>query len=67
MIYSRIFAYQQDELLNQLQSGDIDRVFTIKRKKHYRNSLDERLKIQEEYYKKQDELQNDGASVLYQD
>ncbi|EPR9416261.1 TPA: phage tail tape measure protein [Klebsiella pneumoniae] len=56
------FAYQQDELLNQLQSGDIDQGLYNKKKEALQNSLDERLKIQEEYYKKQDELQNDGAA-----
>ncbi|HED1502969.1 TPA: phage tail tape measure protein [Raoultella ornithinolytica] len=56
------FAYQQDDLLNQLQSGDIDKSLYDKKKEALQNSLDERLKIQEEYYKKQDELQNDGAA-----
>lgn len=56
------FACQQDELLNQLQSGDIDQGLYNKKKEALQNSLDERLKIQEEYYKKQDELQNDGAA-----
>lgn len=56
------FTYQQDELLNQLQSGDIDQSLYDKKKEALQNSLDERLKIQEEYYKKQDELQNDGAA-----
>ncbi|HBW1083790.1 TPA: phage tail tape measure protein [Klebsiella pneumoniae] len=56
------FAYQQDELLNQFQSGDIDQSLYDKKKEALQNSLDERLKIQEEYYKKQDELQNDGAA-----
>ncbi|SLV96282.1 phage tail tape measure protein [Klebsiella pneumoniae] len=56
------FAYQQDELLNQLQSGDIDQSLYDKKKEALQNSLDERLKIQEEYYKRQDELQNDGAA-----
>ncbi|HHO0241023.1 TPA: phage tail tape measure C-terminal domain-containing protein [Klebsiella quasipneumoniae] len=56
------FAYQQDDLLNQLQSGDIDQSLYDKKKEALQNSLDERLKIQEEYYKKQYELQNDGAA-----
>ncbi|HHB8782628.1 TPA: phage tail tape measure protein [Klebsiella pneumoniae] len=56
------FAYQQDDLLNQLQSGDIDQSLYDKKKEALQNSLDERLKIQEEYYRKQDELQNDGAA-----
>lgn len=56
------FAYQQDDLLNQLQSGDIDQSLCDKKKEALQNSLDERLKIQEEYYRKQDELQNDGAA-----
>ncbi|MBG1978776.1 phage tail tape measure protein [Klebsiella pneumoniae] len=56
------FANQQDDLLNQLQSGDIDQSLYDKKKEALQNSLDERLKIQGEYYKKQDELQNDGAA-----
>lgn len=56
------FASRQDDLLNQLQSGDIDQSLYDKKKGALQNSLDERLKIQEEYYKKQDELQNDGAA-----
>ncbi|HID1016383.1 TPA: phage tail tape measure protein [Raoultella ornithinolytica] len=56
------FAYRRDDLLNQLQSGDIDQSLYDKKKEALQNSLDERLKIQEEYYKKQDELQNDGAA-----
>ncbi|HBQ3896769.1 TPA: phage tail tape measure protein [Klebsiella pneumoniae] len=56
------FANQQDDLLNQLQSGDIDQSLYDKKKEALQNSLDERLKIQEEYYKKQNELQNDGAA-----
>ncbi|WP_430999253.1 phage tail tape measure protein [Klebsiella pneumoniae] len=56
------FASRQDDLLNQLQSRDIDQSLYDKKKEALQNSLDERLKIQEEYYKKQDELQNDGAA-----
>ncbi|HCI4466602.1 TPA: phage tail tape measure protein [Klebsiella pneumoniae] len=56
------FASRQEELLNQFQSGDIDTSLYDKKKEALQNSLDERLKIQEEYYKKQDELQNDGAA-----
>ncbi|HEE4849759.1 TPA: phage tail tape measure protein, partial [Klebsiella pneumoniae] len=56
------FSSRQDDLLNQLQSGDIDQSLYDKKKEALQNSLDERLKIQEEYYKKQDELQNDGAA-----
>ncbi|HHU4728059.1 phage tail tape measure protein [Klebsiella variicola] len=56
------FSSRQDDLLNQLQSGDIDQSLYDKKKEALQNSLDERLKIQEEYYKKQDELQNDGTA-----
>ncbi|MBS2822737.1 phage tail tape measure protein [Klebsiella pneumoniae] len=56
------FYSRQDDLLNQLQSGDIDQSLYDKKKEALQNSLDERLKIQEEYYKKQDELQNDGTA-----
>ncbi|GHL72252.1 hypothetical protein ECZU33_48120 [Escherichia coli] len=53
---------RQEELLNQFQSGDIEKVYTIKRKKRFKNSLNERLRIQEEHYKKLEELQNDGVA-----
>jgi lambda family phage tail tape measure protein len=62
MIYSRTLHLNRMILLNQLQSGDIDQSLYDKKKEALQNSLDERLKIQEEYYKKQDELQNDGAA-----
>lgn len=56
------FASRQDDLLNQLQSGDIDQSLYDKKKEALQSSLDERLKIQEEHYKKQDELEKDGAA-----
>ncbi|HHS9576496.1 TPA: phage tail tape measure C-terminal domain-containing protein [Raoultella planticola] len=56
------FASRQDDLLNQLQSGDIDQSLYDKKKEALQNSLDERLKIQEEHYKKQDELEKDSAA-----
>lgn len=56
------FASRQEDILNQLQSGDIDESLYDKKKKALQNSLDERLKIQEGYYKRQDELQNDYSA-----
>lgn len=56
------FASRQEELLNQIQSGDIDKSLYDKKKEALQNSLNERLRIQEEHYKKLDELQNDGVA-----
>lgn len=56
------FASRQDDLLNQLQSGDIDKSLYDKKKEALQNSLDERLKIQEKHYKDLDDLQKDGAA-----
>lgn len=56
------FASRQEELLNQFQSGDIDKSLYDKKKEALQNSLNERLRIQEEHYKKLYELQNDGVA-----
>ncbi|CAH1457796.1 Phage-related minor tail protein [Klebsiella quasipneumoniae] len=56
------FSSRQEELLNQFQSGDIDKSLYDKKKEALQNSLNERLRIQEEHYKKLDELQNDGVA-----
>lgn len=56
------FAARQEEILNQFQSGDIDKSLYDKKKEALQNSLNERLRIQEEHYKKLDELQNDGVA-----
>ncbi|MEA4596416.1 phage tail tape measure C-terminal domain-containing protein [Klebsiella pneumoniae] len=56
------FASRQEELLNQFQSGDIDKSLYDKKKEALQNSLNERLRIQEEHYKRLDELQNDGVA-----
>lgn len=56
------FASRQEELLNQFQSGDIDKSLYDKKKEALQNSLNERLRIQEEHYKKLDELQSDGVA-----
>ncbi|HGY1289865.1 TPA: phage tail tape measure C-terminal domain-containing protein [Raoultella ornithinolytica] len=56
------FSSRQEDLLNQLQSGDIDQSLYDKKKEALQNSLDERLKIQEKHYKDLDELQKDGAA-----
>lgn len=56
------FASRQEDLLNQLQSGDIDQGLYDKKKEALQKSLDERLEIQEKHYKDLDELQKDGAA-----
>ncbi|HGA2976831.1 TPA: phage tail tape measure C-terminal domain-containing protein [Klebsiella aerogenes] len=56
------FESKQEDLLNQLQSGDIDQSLYDKKKDALQKSLDERLKIQEEHYKSLDELQKDGVA-----
>ncbi|VTM93371.1 phage tail tape measure C-terminal domain-containing protein [Raoultella planticola] len=56
------FEFRQEELLNQLQSGDIDKSLYDKKKEALQTSLDERLKIQEEHYKNLDDLQRDGVA-----
>ncbi len=56
------FASRQEDLLNQLQSGDIDQGLYNKKKEALQKSLDERLEIQEKHYKDLDELQKDGAA-----
>ncbi|WP_278184359.1 phage tail tape measure C-terminal domain-containing protein, partial [Klebsiella pneumoniae] len=56
------FASRQEELLNQFQTGDIDKSLYDKKKEALKNSLNERLRIQEEHYKKLDELQSDGVA-----
>ncbi|HCQ8615044.1 TPA: phage tail tape measure protein, partial [Klebsiella pneumoniae] len=45
------FAARQEEILNQFQSGDIDKSLYDKKKEALQNSLNERLRIQEEHYK----------------
>ncbi|EOV8482963.1 phage tail tape measure C-terminal domain-containing protein [Klebsiella aerogenes] len=56
------FESKQEDLLNQLQSGDIDQSLYDKKKDALQKSLDERLKIQEEHYKSLDELQKNGVA-----
>lgn len=56
------FESRQEDLLNQLQSGDIDKNLYDKKKEALQSSLDERLKIQEEHYKSVDQLQKDGVA-----
>ncbi|VUS60137.1 hypothetical protein SB6415_00270 [Klebsiella pasteurii] len=56
------FESRQEDLLNQLQSGDIDKSLYDKKKEALQSSLDERLKIQEEHYKSVDQLQKDGVA-----
>ncbi|EPI2358029.1 TPA: phage tail tape measure C-terminal domain-containing protein [Klebsiella michiganensis] len=56
------FESRREDLLNQLQSGDIDKSLYDKKKEALQSSLDERLKIQEEHYKSVDQLQKDGVA-----
>lgn len=58
------FESRQEELLNQLQSGDIDNSLYNKKKEALRDALKERLKIQESYYQKSDDLQSDWQSGI---
>ena len=54
----------EDKKVRKPEDDKADSLLLVydKKKEALQDSLDERLKIQEEYYKKQDELQNDGAA-----
>lgn len=56
------FARRQTELQTQLDSGDIDKDLYDKKSQALSDSLNEQLSIQEDYYKKVDELRNNGAA-----
>lgn len=56
------FARRQTDLQTQLDSGDIDKDLYDKKSQALSDSLNEQLSIQEDYYKKVDELRNNGAA-----
>lgn len=56
------FARRQTDLQTQFDSGDIDKDLYDRKTQALTDSLDEQLRIQEEYYKKTDELRNDGMA-----
>ncbi|MBH2923766.1 phage tail tape measure protein [Serratia marcescens] len=56
------FAQRQLELQTQLESGDIDKDLYDKKSQALSDSLNEQLSIQEDYYKKVDELRNNGTA-----
>ncbi|EMH4032902.1 phage tail tape measure protein%2C lambda family [Klebsiella oxytoca] len=56
------FARRQTDLQTQFDSGDIDKDLYDKKSQALSDSLNEQLSIQEDYYKKVDELRNNGAA-----
>lgn len=56
------FQVKQEDLLSQYQSGDITKSLYDAETEALQDALNKRLELQAEYYKKQDELQNDGAA-----
>lgn len=56
------FESQKEDLLKQYQSGDITKSLYDSETSALQDALNKRLEIQKDYYKQQDELQNDGAA-----
>lgn len=56
------FARRQTDLQTQLDSGDIDKDLYYKKSQALSDSLQEQLSIQEDYYKKVDELRNNWTA-----
>lgn len=56
------FESQKEDLLKQYQSGDITKSLYDSETSALQDALNQRLEIQKDYYKQQDELQNDGAA-----
>ncbi|MFV3023133.1 phage tail tape measure C-terminal domain-containing protein, partial [Klebsiella aerogenes] len=56
------YESRQEELLNQLQAGDIEESLYEKKKDALKKSLEERLQIQKDYYQESDKLRNDWES-----
>lgn len=56
------FLQQQRELQKQYQSGEISQGLYDRETQALKDSLNERISIQEEHYKKVDEMQNDGVA-----
>ncbi|TCL06914.1 phage tail tape measure protein [Sodalis ligni] len=58
----REYLAKQDDLQKQYQSGDITKSLYDKETEELNKSLSDRLKIQEDHYKKVDELQSNGTA-----
>lgn len=58
------YESRQEELLNQLQAGDIEESLYEKKKDALKKSLEERLQIQKDYYQESDKLRNDWESGI---
>ncbi len=56
------FQSKQEDLLSQYQSGDITKSLYDAETEALQDALNKRLELQSEYYKQQDELQNDGTA-----
>lgn len=56
------FLSKQADLQRQYQSGDITKSLYDRETEALNSSLEERLKIQDDYYKQVDELQNNGTA-----
>lgn len=58
------YETRQEELLNQLQAGDIEESLYEKKKTALKKALEERLQIQKDYYHESDDLRNDWQSGI---
>ncbi|MGK0663643.1 phage tail tape measure protein [Serratia marcescens] len=58
------FITQQQELQKQYQSGDISQSLYNKETQALQDALNERLEIQEDYYKRSDEMRDDWSSGI---
>ncbi|OJH86089.1 phage tail tape measure protein [Serratia marcescens] len=58
------FISQQHELQKQYQSGDITKSLYDKETQALQNAMNERLEIQEDYYKQSDEQRDDWSSGI---
>ncbi len=58
------YETRQEELLNQLQAGDIEESLYEKKKTALKKALEERLQIQNDYYHESDDLRNDWQSGI---
>ena len=58
------FESRQEDLLKQYQSGDITKSLYDSKTDALKTALEERLKIQEDYYKESDDLRNDWESGI---
>ncbi|HBR1860192.1 TPA: phage tail tape measure protein [Klebsiella pneumoniae] len=58
------FESRQEDLLKQFQSGDITKSLYDSKTDALKAALEERLKIQEDYYRESDDLRNDWESGI---